>query len=547
MAKKRIIVGREYADAFDAIRKLINGGCIKGGNSASKYKVVGNIIEDDAYEYELSASSGVKADDSKFVFGADGASWFKGLRDNKVENDEAIWTTLIESISEAYHERYSVVEYDKQYKTDAEKTKDYEKCVKVASEFVKIFYSQFDGGIQVKPSNAEEIEDIYGVSMRIELSGGTGESVPILGKVYFSKDGDDMKAIKGSVAYNIDENLAKIVPDEVDERETELPTASVDKTFKELDELIKSPKLNFADYLCYGDKRDVDAVENLLEKLSHDNMEIVCTRIDALYVSRIKSLAFVSDVYFADTPLFRIKASIDGSVTISCLNCTAGEALVNRNVIEFVNASGVKTSVIINPELESLGLNSEQIALINENAGFSNHFKKICCVENPRYNNCTEFKCASQLVNVKIGTKTVEKCSDCPYPEVIYTDGNGVKRYTKGMIFAKDKMELIESEETKICNVCGRAFSKNKISSGNCVDCNKLLLNLPNANTAALYKKYKQILPLSVRIFGVFSEKSCYEDEEMALIRVGNSVYAFNKLNVKEKGLIKGPKLVKRS
>ena len=67
--------------------------------------------------------------------------------------------------------------------------------------------------------------------MKLELSGGTGESVPILGKVYFSKDGDDMKAIKGSIAYNIDENLAKIVPDEVDERETELPTASVDKTF----------------------------------------------------------------------------------------------------------------------------------------------------------------------------------------------------------------------------------------------------------------------------------------------------------------------------
>ena len=327
MANKRIIVGYEYKEAFNSICALIKGGCLDGLN----YKLIGNVISDGMYEYELSNESAVKTENDKFVFTDDGATWFKGLRGEQVDNEEAIWTTFIETVGIDYHSRYSLVEYSKQSKTQEEKEELYSKCIDIAGKFVKTFYPQFDGVIDVKPTTEEIAEDIYGVSMRIELSGGTGASLPILAKVYFSKDGKTMNAIKGSVAKVVDYNITTVIPDDVSQSKMELPTESVDITLNAIDSLINSDKLNFADYLCYSEESDEKAIYGLLDKLSHDAMEIECQRVDVLYVSHVKAQAYACDVYYGSNALFRIVVSIDGSVSFSCLNCNKGKNFVYKN------------------------------------------------------------------------------------------------------------------------------------------------------------------------------------------------------------------------
>ena len=142
-----------------------------------------------------------------------------------------------------------------------------------------------------------------------------------------------------------------------------------------------------------------------------------------------------------------------------------------------------------------------------------------------------------------MGTKAYF-CSDCPYPEIVYTDVSGEKHYTPAMLFAKDKMNLVNSSDAVICAVCGRGFSKESIKYGKCKYCTQLLSG-DNVETSKLaYKKYKSILPLWVRLSALFSKKSCIEDDEVILFSLGKNVYLFNKLNAKEKGLIKGPKKV---
>ena len=57
----------------------------------------------------------------------------------------------------------------------------------------------------------------------------------------------------------------------------------------------------------------------------------------------------------------------------------------------------------------------------------------------------------------------------------------------------------------------------------------------------ALYKKYKSLLPLSVRLLSIFAKKFCVEDEELIIFVIGKKKYAFNKLCVKEKGYFDKP------
>lgn len=556
---KRILVGNEYKQEFESICALIEGDCF--GNL---YNVRGGAILDGAYEYVLSDEVSKSKEEVKFTFDDDGATWFKALRGEKTENDNVIWSSFIDKIRIEYHKRFSVLEYKKQARTAEERKNADALAGKIARDFWNIFYAT-DGAVNevsVHPSSLEEeTEDIYGVSMKLELSGGTGESVPILGKVYFSKTKDNMHPILSADAIAIDENLRKVIPDEDDsesvkqqkltgealEKQKELRSRIIDAGLNAMEELVTSNKLNFGDYLCCSDEEDKKAIDNLLDQLAHGVMDLECQSVDILYITHVETNAFSYNVTVAGRDMFTLSFGMNNSATINCINCKDAEPLVNMNEIVYMDGE-VRRSVVADINEPNWGIDELVIQKIRENSELSNHCVKVSCRNNPRVNNCEVFKCKKQLFEVEVGDRKVYKCLDCSSPEVVYITTKGERKYTPSLYFAKDEMDLVEEAET--CKLCGRSFAKlgNQKLCPVCTSARRASesdkSDEKNKVYVENYKHYKTLLPISTRLLSLFSTKYCFEDDEIVLFVIGKNKYLFNKLNVKEYGSIDKPRRV---
>jgi len=541
MAKKNIYVNREYEKAFDSICKLIQGGCLNGlGWSAAD-----GIIDDGTYEYQLSSVYTDKSKAVKHGFNEDGATWFKALRGQAVENSDAIWTSFIETVGAEYHKRYSVVEYKQQPKTRIEKERALEENKEIVDLFIKLFYPEFYQKTEVVEVEGEENkEDIYGVAMRIELSGGTGASLPVLCKVYFSKNGRVVTPISSHSAQGIDVNLAEIIPEDVNDNQIIPGENIIDTTLNAIDNLINNNEVNFADYICYSDKSDKVAVDNLLDQLLHDAVELECQRVDVLYITHITASSFLYDVYHCGKPLFRLNNGLNKALTLYCLNCGAREKLVDSNYITY-NVDGVENSIALQLDMHNFGLDAEQIETIKEYSGLKNHYKHVSCPVANRGQECKVVKCQSQLFEIANGDEMLCKCKDCPYPEIVYTTILGEKKYTPAMMFAQDVMSLVDpqTEEGKVekCSSCGRYFTSKSMHSKKCPTCYAANKSVGSVEQKQLYRKYKSLLPLRVRLGAFIAQKYCVEDDELIIFVLGSKKYSFNKLCVKEKGYFDKP------
>ena len=538
---KRIYVNNEYKKAFESICQLIDGGCFSGLG----WKVSDGIISDGVYEYELTTVFKGDSEKVKHGFKQDGATWFKALRGEYVENNNAIWTSFIETVGIEYHKRYSVVEYQQQPRTQSQKARDLEDNKAMIDSFTKLFYPEFYQKTEVVEVEGEETkEDIYGVAMRIELSGGTGASLPVLCKVYFSKTGRTITPIAGFISQGIDENLAEIIPEDNKNDQTISGEGIIDTTLNAMDNLINNTNVNFADYICYSDVSDKIAVENLLAQLSHDAVELECQRVDVLYITRITATSYLYDVMYAGRPLFRLSHGLDRALTLRCLNCASFEKIVDSNRIAYT-VDGEPREITLQPNLEDFGLTEEQVEEIKEFSALKNHFIHIKCSLANRRQECKVIKCMSQLFNAGTSDVPSYKCKDCPYPEIVYTTLSGEKKYTPSLIFAKDLMTLVDTQlpETEVekCACCGRYFTKSSLRSKFCQTCYGAINGQNIKDKKKLYKKYKNLLPLSIRFFALSSKKLCVEDEELIVFSVGKKKYAFNKLCVKEKGYFNKP------
>lgn len=536
----RIYVNREYEQAFRSICQLIQGGSLNGLG----WSVDNGVIKDGVYEYQLTDVFTDEKEQIRHGFEKDGATWFKPLRGEYVQNNDAIWTSFIETVGMEYHKRYSVLEYQQQPKTKEKKAIDFEYNKNLVDNFCKSFYPEFFQNTEVVEVEGEDTkEDIYGVSLRIELSGGTGASLPVLCKVYFSKSGKIMEPIQGFVAQGIDANLAEIIPEDSENNQTISEDGIIDTTLTAMDNLINNRNINFADYICYSGESDDKAVQKLLSQLSHDDIELECQRVDVLYITHIKTSISLYDVKYNGRPLFRVRNDLNRALTLYCANCGSHEKLIDVNHISY-RVGEEEITVILQPELEDFGLTPEQIVEIKEYSKFKNHFLHISCFLEGRCQECNAIKCISQLFDADSSEAVLYKCKNCPYPEVVYTTLSGEKKYTPALRFTKDTMGLVDIKDPNVeiekCSCCGRYFSKSVIKMGLCPTCLKSEDD-QDEEKKALYKKYKSLLPLSVRLLSIFAKKFCVEDEELIIFVIGKKKYAFNKLCVKEKGYFDKP------
>lgn len=540
MDKRKIYVGIEHKNVFDSICALINGKCFEGLNYSAK----NGIISAGDFEFVLSEKKTTKKEEQKFTFGKNGASWFKPLRGEKTPDDDAIWNTFRSNVAIEYHKRFSVVEYKKRPPSMEETTRAQQIATNAGNLFCQTFYNFLEDEIDVKPIKNYDTEDIFGVAVKIELSGGTGASLPVLGRIYFSKKGKILTPLTTDVATALDQNIKSLIPEDDGDNNLATDDSVIINALDAMDSLIDNPNNNFADYLCFSDDEDLRIVNDLLEKLSHSAIELECQRVDVLYITHVQTNSFAYNIISKNKTLFNMTLGINDTVTISCANCQKGAVLVARNQISFTKPSGEKVNYYLDFNTQNLGLSDSQIEEILEYSDLQKHVKSIACQSGNGKTLCSCFKCDSQLFVAPIGEQLRYACLDCPYPEIVYVNKDGDTFYTPNLTFAFDKKDLVDdTTPTAYCSKCGRAFSESALVGGQCKTCRDAEgANVEKAKL--LYKRYKDFLPLSTRMSPT-KKKYCYEDEEIILFVVGKKQYIFNKLNVKEFGYVPKPKRIK--
>ena len=286
----RIHIGNEYCKTFDSIVKLYEEGCVEDGVIT---KIDGDRIVTPSHEFVLSRGRSSKTGAERTaLINENGATWFGAFRGEKFKNNTAEWLMFVETIKEHFHRNYSVLEYRPNIK---EISKEYVNSqIKLIDNALKCFYDDY--AFEIKRADDEEgLEDVYGASFRMEITDGTGEAVPVLGKIYFRKKGTSFIPFSSSEAELIDAHITKNFDSE-EEGENFLQNSAqlTDTVVNELDKLVNSSKNDLSSNLVFTDPADKEAVELMVEKGPNDNVELTCLSLSLLNIFHFK---WRSDIY----------------------------------------------------------------------------------------------------------------------------------------------------------------------------------------------------------------------------------------------------------
>lgn len=561
-----IIIGKEYEQAFESIVKIFNMSAKSNVFNDLIDKADDNVIRaKNGTVFKFNADArGLNVADKKggLVLDKDGASWFANFRQGSGFSDgSSEWLSLIDGVAERYHKAYSLLEFKK--KVTKSKPSELEAEIQRHTEVIQSICEQINGinlnRLCVSRVNEKCDEDIFGASLRIELSGGTGAAVPILCKVYFrAKDthknymgGAPLIPLDSVEAMQVDSMLPSLVCEkqngEVDNKDS---ASIIDKVVSTMEELCRPNSGGvegrcFGDCICYSDEpndiiKDTEVVADMASKLSHDNANLECTSIKLLGICHVKWEKAVYTASMNGDKLFDIQIGLGNSVSIKCAKC--GEQVVDNNKIicSYEDENG-------NVSKEAIYLSADDYSTFEhiKNSELCEHFKYVQCDScNRKASGCRKFVCSNMAF--RIGENDEYKCKNCPYPEVVLTDEEGNYQYTPSLCFARDKMAMIPEDEVVNCALCGRLFSKGiQEHDGLCGLCELAIQDLSGSDVAEarkLYKRYAEMLSPFVKLKHLGQKKLCFEDEDTIIFRLGNTLYIADKLKMNEKGLLVSPK-----
>ncbi len=540
MGKHRIEVGREYERAFASVCDIVTGGYLGDGGITVSGQGDRREIDDGTYVYVL-GEGGRRSAQDEIAFREDGASWFSSLRGKDQPNTNATWIAFMETVANSYHRRYSLVEYLR--KQDEEETAEQNKLLDgYIKNILGVFFPALTG-YETRLCE-ESAEDIYGLSMRLELSGGTGAAVPVLGKVYFCKRNTKLLPLRRAEGKGVSDYLDKIVSKDADRAEPSKTDEGIVNTALVALEKLISGKIGGYDFtacFCPGGETDSKAIETLCRQIARDEtVTLECSAVKVLGVSRIKWNSLGKDVIFRGKPVLRFSVAFGGAVSLSCLNCREDEGLIENNHVRYRVGEEEKT-VSIDPSKTDLGLTEKELGEIREDGLFSRHIMFLSCNENLRNPACKRILCASCTETFTDNDKQIVKCRDCPYPEIVYTDMNGKALYTPLLAFASDKKELVPESTLVQCTCCGRSYTEESMGrSSTCSFCLRAAEG-GGKKERELYRRYAQMLSPFIRLKYFGKKKYCYEDEEKILFVLGETKYLFDKLDVGSEGYLPRP------
>lgn len=581
-----IRIGRNYKTEFASVFRLVSE-CKAAFDEKAGYRTEGRLEDIElgrggavirkgtssyVYAPDITNARFLGDDDAETLdeegFGKDGASWFRALRgDAGAISADAEWISMMEEVAKQYHRTFSIVEY-KQRRTQMigrERAFALTKCL------IKLLFGEVEDADFVEPDEdgeTESVVNIYGLSLRLSLSGGTGESERVLGKVYFSDEGRrgrhgfSLEALAQQDAAGIHKMLSEF--DESDKSDWCEMDADALETLKKnaldsLRRLIESSgedgKSPFVNSLICEDA-DRDMIKDMLDRTAHNVSELQCDELRVLGISHVQWRTSVFDYMVGGERKLRISFGMNNSLNVRCLNCGAKDSLlVKNNSIIIKREDGTVDSVYIRrPEEESLGISKEEIELIKTFGVYLSHLRRVSCV---RFGEeCSRRRCDSQLFIPEGGDRPL--CKSCYHPDVVYTDIiDGVSIPTAQTCYAHNVGRMVRRDSAQECGMCKRSivvdpspeYTGGRAGVVLCPTCAKARAVAANPDkhpelardARKLYRSYAQMMGVPKRIFTPMRSKFCFEDADVVVFVMGKNFYTLDKLSISKAGVIDNP------
>ena len=538
-------IGRKYKDAFKSICDLVNSGCIDRSIVLSCKEDC--VIETAQYIFEYTGDVATIDTGSEMGILPTGATWFRGFRGGESDSVMGTWHNLLELVATNYHKEYSLVEYvQNSLVRNEEETKAN-----------KLLISKVMNGLNyqvsaITPATQEDsIEDIYALSIRVELFSGAGEPKPLLCKLYFRRRNGAFFPIQSDEAMSIDTYISSIVSKRkaTDQAvNTISETEIVDNVLNSVSKLISGDMpLGFAETMLITNDTDKEIFIDFLESESRDEVRLECKKLKVLGISHVQWVDPAFYVYIDNKKAFLAKVDVNDSISLfCCCNAPNNKLIENNTIICRSETTGIVERLRLDTSKNDLGLSDEQFKAIQTDSAFADHFFPINCPETLRRGvECMRYRCKSNSLTFEVNGKTRYKCSDCPYPEVMYYDATGTPIYTPLLNFDTETLSVVK-QETESCRFCGRTYTKEGLNrSFHCKFCASALeaatIGDFSAQNKKTYRLYASMLPLSLRVMNLFSKKSCFENSDRLIFFVGKKKFFFDKLNLTDSGKIKSP------
>lgn len=529
-----IKVGKQYKDAFKSICNLYRNGAV---NRDVIQSIEGNTIKlANAKEFEyVETDSPNRGTD--FGMTKRGASWFAGFRDETIDDSDSSWKTLIENVAQNYHDKYSFVEFKE--KTLEINEEDNQKNKEMILTFTKYFFDELTGStlLDIEKEDKNNIDDIYCASLKMAVDNGSGEAKIVLAKLFFRQFKKTLVPLITDEAREVQNYINDLLTESSGDP-YEIESNKIDAVVGAVENVIKND--DFDNYFTLSSLDDEININNMVEKGPNDEVELNCRSVKVLGISHIRWNKNIYLLKYHGKPLLKYEVGISKKLSCYCINC-GNEILVSGNQILMKNNEKIKVDL----SLPEFGLTNKEKILIETESILSDHVFGVSCLKNrTKRTDCSRICCISQVetINGEI------ICKKCPYPEILFIDNEGKYHLTKDLVFTRDTFEMKDRSNTKICSCCGRVFTLDGLNTKNtCSFCNKVLFyensNLADSEKSELtkkYKKYSTILPLRIRVGGLFKKKYCFEQEDILLFVIGKNIYKFDKLKISDKGYIEG-------
>ncbi|MDE7380278.1 MAG: hypothetical protein K2N14_04415, partial [Clostridia bacterium] len=486
----------------------------------------------------------------------DGASWFAPVREGKAFDDGmSEWKQLIYKVAREFHDNFSIIEY-KQCDGSGNSDGNVEKSIE---RVINRLFARRDVTVIKGRDKDKGSEDIYGASVKLELS-GTGQSHHVvMCKIYFRSTAAEITPIAYTEAAQINAKLEEAQDNNDPISLSEDSSAKINNTTVNAVRDLVGDAEKFKQCLCfstrqvlnpdtgrYEDNYDLKTYKALAKRAVSNNAAVTCVSVQVLGISHVKWINDYYEVMFGGKNYLQVVVGFGGSLSLRCVNCGGGDLITSNTIRYFYkDENGIqhKESVTLDLGRDDLGIDDKKLAEIKKYGEFANHLLTVSCNLSGRFGKqCVSCVCRSRMVSVE----GIEKCADCPYPEVVYTDYTGdgrVKYLTSNLTFVNDRLSMALTENTEKCKRCGRTFTKQSLTRGQCKLCSGIenLSEDERIKAKKLYAKYKNTISQTVRIRHVFDNKYCLEDETALVFALGNETYVLSKLSFSDDGFIQSP------
>lgn len=539
-------IGQKYQDAFYGICNLFNNGCLDTSiiNSCKDYR----WIETPGYTFEYTGEQNGIDTGTEVGMMDGGASWFESFRGGETNNSMSGWLELIETVAAYYHKEYSFVEYvQNSAMRNADQVEECRNAIRRVADRLNLPVSRITGA-----ATEDSVEDIYVITLRMELFSGAGEPRPVLCKVYFQYRNGAFTPLRQSEAMKNELFVDEIIREQKtasrssfdDKNETEV----VDSVLNAIEKLIGGKMAHdFTESVLITNQVDLDTIQDLVDKepeTSRDEVELQCKKLKVLSINHVRWVDTAFNLYIDSQKAFLAKISPNNSMSWYCCCNSDNNKLIESNVITCRTDDGVYEEIAIDVSKDDLGISDDAVERISVESPFANHAFEVSCSElSRRHIQCKQFRCECNTIVYEADGKVKRKCADCPYPEVVLHYGDGKSAYTPTLSFDTKTLQPT-SERTVNCRFCGRPYVTEKPSNTfRCDFCDKAIISCENGSAdpeaKALYRKYAGMLPLSARIGA--KGKYCFENADRILFVVGKNKYIFDKLKLKDTGLLEKP------